>query len=239
MDKEEFSQIDPNVRILVEESSKMGQHMQQVVDLSGSCCRVGSWTMPVEPRVYRSKYSNVNRLSLPRDKESNRSAGSGRSHSPLSCKIQDQPGPESEFLHFEDCSDYMHFYREEKLKRQEFALREALEKGKRHNRKNNKNDKTSFRSNCIGCDRLRDKNVPPVQSNSKKPLTSSAGYIDADREDVPLMIVISSNRSGPYASNLPQSGHFLGRRLQQRPSDQPARKPRSVAKGCSYRKQNR
>lgn len=165
MDKEEaFSQINLNVRILGEESCKISQKLdlEQPSDLDSSHSCISGWS--VERKVSRNKSCTINRFPQTRERDSNRHTNWLRSYSPL--KTQDIR-PESEFLYFEKSSDYIQFYRKEKFKRLEFALKEPFSKARRHERQTAKNTFSSssgkWRENKLKY------NLSGVQGNNSDP----------------------------------------------------------------------
>ena len=200
---------DPNIRSLEEESSKSDQRLVQTFDLGSNGDCICGWV--VDTKEFRDK-NETRRSSQAKEKENSRSTTPWKSYSPY--KLRDQM--EVDFLHFEDTSDYIKYYRDVKFKRQETVLREAVARAERHNRKVAPTENSS----CANCTKCRNNGVTRVQNN---------GHYKHDmhmvqRDEAPLLVITSTRSGGSFQSgSLPLAGHFMGRKLQHRASSMPTR----------------
>ena len=195
--------IDPLVLSLEEFSRAQDESVIPTDDLGSNEPQLTGW-------IVDRAAPNENKPSCRRSAPALKDSKELRSSTPrriVSRQFARNRGDLIEFKHFLQSSRYIEQYRNEKISRQEAALRELA----------SKNDRRRASDSCVDLGKNNDhtengtfKNVPSVVS-MKEVQTA-----EDDNTVKPLIVVSSKGLSRP--ANLPRSGQFHGRKLQWRPT---------------------
>ena len=155
---------------------------------NGSCKLAGRRSTPSIPKHLKEQRSTSNRRAVSRQLTANREDSMG-------------------FKHYLEMGRYIEEYRNDKILRQEAALKELL----------NRNERCRMSGSCLDSGKSVDnsehftiKQAPSVVSMKEVPSTED------DNETKPFIVVSSKGLVRP--SNLPVSGLFQSRKLQNRPT---------------------